>query len=262
MKLILASALLFLISCNSADKKEDVKVEGAWKMLSQNLKNEKTDTTDNSLQQLKIFTGDHMMYANVNPPDSVSSFGVGTYDVKGDTISEHVMYSASASSKDDTARTFKLFIEKTAKGYKQIIPDITSFSDGQHYKLTEEYENAGTETKTPLDGVWKLTREISIKGKDTTVETITQYKAIYGGNVIWGHTGKDSANKIYTGVGFGKFEMSGNNKAKESMVTSTYSQVRGKSFDLDIAMNGDDEFTQTLKEDGIIGVETYQRLKK
>ena len=263
MRFILPLLLIILIACNSADKKDAVKEEGAWKMLSQNFKSDKTDTTYTTLQQLKIFTGDHMMYANVNSPDSASSFGVGSYDISGDTITEHVVYTSSDSIKDDTVRTYKLFIEKTDKGYRQIIPDIMGMGDTIHYKLTEDYESAGTATKTPLDGVWKLTKAISIKGKDTTVQMITQYKTIYGGHIIWGHTGKDSLNKTYTGVGFGKFEMSGNNKAKELMETSTYSVVRGQSFELDISLNGDDEFTQTLVDkDGTKGVETYQRVKK
>src|SRR5262245_51921885 len=110
MRFILATALLFLVACNSADKKENMKVEGAYHMLSQNLKSDKTDTTDNSLQQLKIFTGDYMMYANVNAPDSISSFGVGHYTVNADTVTENVIYTSSDTSKDETPRTYKLAI--------------------------------------------------------------------------------------------------------------------------------------------------------
>jgi len=263
MRIILSSALLFLIGCNSADKKEGTKVEGAYKMLSQNLKNDKTDSNITKIDQLKIFTGDHMMYANVNSPDSASGFGVGSYDITGDTLTEKVIYTSTDSLKDDTVRTYKLFIEKTAKGYRQIIPDIMEISDGQHYKLTEEYETAGAESKTPVDGLWKLTKAIAITGTDTIATALTHYKAIYGGHVIWGHTVTDSLGKHRTGVGFGRFEMTGNNKAKESIVASTYYQARGLSFDIDITMNGDDEFTQTLIEkDGTKGVETYQRVKK
>jgi hypothetical protein len=175
---------------------------------------------------MKIFTDDYMMYANVNPADSASSFGVGNYTATGDTVTENVVYTSSGNSKDDTVRTYKLAIEKTDKGYKQIIPHIGGMNDSLHTKLTEEYENAGTETKTPLDGVWKLTKALMIKGKDTTVQKVSQYKAYHAGSVIWGHTYTDSLNKIHTGIGFGKFEMSGNNKAKENMVASTYSQVK------------------------------------
>jgi major membrane immunogen (membrane-anchored lipoprotein) len=263
MRIILASALVLLVACNNSGKKEAIKVAGVYKMLSQNFKNDKMDTNYNSILQLKIFTDDQIMYANVNPADSASSFGVGYYTASGDTVTENVIYTSSGDSKNDTMRTFKLAIEKTDKGYKQIIPDIGGPNDSLHTKLTEEYENAGTETKTPLDGVWKLTRALTIKGKDTTVQKITQYKVYYSGHVIFGHSYADSLNKNHTGIAFGKFEMSGNNKVKEKMAASTYYQVRGQSFDLDIVTNGDDEFTQTITEkDGSKGVETYQRLKK
>jgi len=53
------------------------------------------------------------------------------------------------------------------------------------------------------------------------------------------------------------------NKVKESMTASTYSDVRGHSFDIDISMNGKDEFTQTMTDaDGSKGVEIYTRMKK
>src|SRR4029078_4828712 len=132
----------------------------------------------------------------------VGSFGVGVYSSKTDTLTENVFYSASDSSKDETNHTYKLAIEKTAKGYKQVIPDIANTA-GEHFKLTEEYEAAGTDTKTPLDGIWKLTKYVSVNGKDSAVQSITQYKAYYGGQVIWGHTYADSLKKTHTGIGFG-----------------------------------------------------------
>lgn len=256
-------ASIFLIACNSTEeKKENLKVAGAYKMLSANIKSDTSDVTETTLQQLKIFTDDYMMYANVNPADSASSFGVGTYTTSGDTLTEQVIFSASAAAKDDTARTYHLFIEKTPKGYKQIIPDIGGPNDSLHYKLTEEYENAGDSTKTPLDGVWKHVMGYTINGKDSTSQKIIQYKAFFGGHVIWGHSTTDSLGKHHTGIGFGKFEMNGT-KAKESLTSSTYSVVRGQSFDLEIELKGTDEFTQTIVfKDGSKEVETYQRLKK
>jgi hypothetical protein len=253
-------ASIFIIACNNEEKKADVNVTGAYKMLSQRLKSDSTDTTNTSLQQLKIFTGDHMMYANINSPDSVSSFGVGSYTIAGDTVTENVIFSAGDSTRDDTARSFKLAITKTDKGYKQVIPDIGS--GNQHFVLTEEYENAGTETKTPLDGVWKHVSGWSINGKDSVPQKLTQYKAFFAGHVIWGHSVTDSLGKIHTGIGFGKFELNGN-RAKESLTASTYYQVRGQSFDLDIELKGTDEFVQTIVfKDGSKEIETYQRLKK
>ena len=57
--------------------------------------------------------------------------------------------------------------------------------------------------------------------------------------------------------------MSGNNKVKESMNSSTTYMVRDHDFDIDIEMNGKDGFTQTINnKDGSKSVEFYERLKK
>ena len=257
----MVTALLFIMGCNTSDKKENVTMPGAYKMLSQNVKSDKTDTTNTSLQQMKIFTDDHMMYANVNLSDSIGGFGIGTYSADKDTIIENVIYNASDTAMNESPGSFKLLIEKTAKGYKQIIPDM--LSQGQHIKLTEEYESTGTKTKSPLDGAWKQIKSYYVNGKDTTVNKITQFKIYYAGNVIWGQTYKDYKNKIHTAMGFGKFVMNSNNKLIESMIASTFYQVRGHDFDIDIEMNGTDEYTQTINnKDGSKSVEIYQRLKK
>jgi hypothetical protein len=69
-------------------------------------------------------------------------------------------------------------------------------------------------------------------------------------------------NKVHTGIGFGKFTMKGN-KVKESMMASTFAEVRGHDFDIDIEINGSDDFTQTMNNpDGTRTMELYTRLKK
>ncbi|MEP7374011.1 MAG: hypothetical protein ABI675_11515 [Chitinophagaceae bacterium] len=263
MKLVFAALLLaaIVIGCNSPQKKETLSMAGAYKMLSQNVKSDSLDTTYTSLQQMKIYTDDYMMYANVNSPDSISSFGIGSYTVNGDTVTENVIYNASDSSKNDSPGSFTVLIEKTAKGYKQVIPEIQS--GNQKFKLTEEYDAAGTESKSPLDGAWKLVKRLEIKGTDTVVNQGVEYKTYYAGQCIWGNTWQDSLKKTHTGIGFGKFEMVGPNKVKESMIASTYSEVRGHDFDINIEMNGTDGFTQTTDYGSAgKGVEVYQRLKK
>ena len=101
-----------------------------------------------------------------------------------------------------------------------------------------------------------------IKGTDTSSITATQFKTYFSGYVIWGHTYKDSLNKTHTGMGFGKFTLNGN-KVKESMTASTYSEVRGHDFDIDLEMSGSDGFTQiTNNPDSSRSVEIYERLKK
>ena len=79
-------------------------------------------------------------------------------------------------------------------------------------------------------------------GSDTTNNNITQYKTYYAGNCIWGHTWKDSTNKIHTGIGYGKFSMPAPNKVKESMKAATYFEVRGHDFTIDVVMIGKDGF--------------------
>ena len=104
-------------------------MSGAYKMLSQSVKTDKTDTTYSSLHQLKIYTDDYMMYANFNSPDSVSGFGIGTYTMDKDTLVENVIYNASDTVKNESPGSFKLAIEKTAKGYKQIITWMKKFGN-------------------------------------------------------------------------------------------------------------------------------------
>jgi len=258
MKNVFAILLLFIIGCKGTDK--NISMPGAYKMLSQSAKSDKTDTTYTSRQQMKIFTEDYMMYANVNPSDSSSSFGVGSYTMNGDTLTENVIYSSSDSTSNDSLRNFTLIINKTGKGYEQVIPDMQF--NGQSWKWTEDYESAGTDSKTAVDGVWKLVRRYLVKGKDTTNTNQVQYKTYYAGGVIWGNTWTDSLNKMHTGIGFGKFTMTGN-KIKESMINSTYSMVTGHDFDVDTEMKGTDGFTQKITDpDGTISVEVYERLKK
>jgi hypothetical protein len=261
MKRVLAVLLLVITGCSNPEKKGNESMAGAYRMMSQRIKSDKTDTTYTSRQQLKIFSEDFMMYAHVTPPDSVGSFGIGSYDYIKDTVSESIIYTASDSTSSINPGTYKLFIKKTDKGYIQIIPNI--MSEGTMYELTEEYEAVGTASKSSLDGTWKKIKRLEIHGTDTTVHTgDVQFKAYYAGHVIWGDNWTDTLNENHTAIGFGKFEMTGN-KVKESMMESTYAAVRGHDFDIEIEMMGVDDFKQTITNaDGSKSVEFYQRLKK
>ncbi len=259
--LILCFIVLAAISCNNSTK-ERPDMPGAYLMLSQTVNDGKKDTKYTTLQQLKIYTDSFMMYAQVNPPDSVSAFGVAAYTATDSgTVIENVIYSASDSSLGSTPASYNLDIKKNPDGYTQVIPEIPM--QGQKMKLTEEYKFVGTKTKTPLDGVWREVKFISVKGKDTTVNERTQYKAFYSGYFMFGNTTKDSANKTYTGIGFGTFEMVSNNKIKETDLNSTFAIIAGNTFDIDIEMSGSDNYKQTITDNtGAKSVEFYERLKK
>jgi hypothetical protein len=262
MKLATLAIILLCIGCSSApEKKETSNMAGAYKILSVGIKTDKLDTTYTNSTQLKIYTKDYMMYANVNVPDSVSGFGIGSYSVDGDTVTENVIYSANDTVSSDKPATFKLAVQKTSGGYKQFIAGMQN-NAGQKFDMTEAYDSVATGATTAVDGAWKLVKRYTVKGKDTTNSNGTQYKTYYAGYIIWGATWKDSLSKTHTGLGFGKFTMPAENKVKESMTTSTYSQVRGHDFDIDLEMMGSDGFKQTISSpDGSKTVEVYERLK-
>ena len=114
---------------------------------------------------MKIYTDDYLMYAKINSPDLISSFGIGSYSANMDTVTENIIFNASDSTKNDTPGTFTLLIEKTVKGCKQVITGM-QFGN-QKITLMEEYDATGKESKSPLDEVWKLVKRFQIKGTDT-----------------------------------------------------------------------------------------------
>jgi hypothetical protein len=241
--------------------KETPNMPGAYLMTSQTLNDSKTETKYTTLKQLKIYTDNFFMYAQVNPADSVSSFGVGSYTADTGTVTENRIFNAGDSSYNATPERFKINITKTADGYEQVIPEIVT--DSQKYKLTEGYHAVVTNVKSPLDGVWKEINSYSSNGKDTTRNVRTQFKAFYAGYFMFGASFKDSASKNHTGIGFGTFEMIGDNKMKETDLNSTFSIIAGQSFDIDIEMTGADTYKQTITQtDGSKSVEYYTRLKK
>lgn len=261
MKAFFAASLLLLSGFNSSHDEVNISMPGVYKMLFQSVKNGNLYNSSTSLKQLKIYTNEYMMYANFNTADSSGSFGIGTYSLTKDGVIENVIYSASDTARNEKPGSFKLVIKKTARGYKQIIPNMQI--QGQKNIVTEEYVSVGKAYKSALDGAWKATKVYSEMGSVTKVNNIIQFKTYYAGHVIWGHSYTDSVSKIHTGIGFGTFKMKGNNKLTESMMVSTYPEVIGQNFDIDIKINGSNEFTQTIiNKDGSKDIEVYQRLKK
>src|SRR5688500_3155957 len=114
MKNLILAATLVITGC--ASDKKDVSMAGAYKMLSQNVQYDKVDTTYKTTLQMKIYTEDFMMYTNVNSLDTISSFGIGTYSVNKDTVTEYVIYSASDTTAAENPGKYNLIIEKTGDG--------------------------------------------------------------------------------------------------------------------------------------------------
>lgn len=248
-------------SCVNSDKIPDM--EGTYFMSTQTLNNGQKDTKYTDLKQLKMYTGQFYMYTQVNPKDSVSGFGVGTYTTNKDsgTITETVIYRADDSTFRDDPAKYVLNISITADGYRQEIPEIQM--DSVKYKLTEEYQRTGDSTKTALDGVWKETRSVVINGNDTAVNQRVQFKAYYRGYFMFGQYVENPSSTFRTGMGFGTFKMINDNEIEETDLNSTYAIITGHSFKVKIQMDGADKYSQTiLNADGTTGIEYYERLKK
>ena len=230
-------------------------------MVSQEVKTGKADSTYTDYKQIKIYGDGYMMYAGYNPADSVSGFGIGTYTVSMDTVTESILYNASDTSFSENPGQFSLVIEKTIPGYKQVISGMKSNS-GDTMQLTEIYDSVGTPSASALDGAWQQVKSYTIKGADTSSWPIHQFKTYGLGHFIWGHSYQDSAKHTHSGVGFGTFQLDGNNLV-EKLNSSSYSQSAGKDYNIGITMNGSDGFTQMMvNADSSKSYEVYQRIKK
>jgi len=262
MKLLILffSAAVLALSCSSPTPPE---IKGAYKLLSTTYKSE-TSSSTGGVPHLKIYTDEYMMYSYFDEEDSAASFGVGTYTLNQDSMVETEFYFSLDAYFSDEEESFATLIEKTDKGYKQIDNDVPA-AGGATFDITHEYESVGTGKTSPLDGAWIMTNAFIVneKGDTTQMTDIRQYKVYYSGNFMFGHTTVDSLEVMHTGMGYGTFDMSGDNSARETVQSSIYPEAIG-SFDLAVTFNGADEFTQTIKGEGgnVSSTETYKRLGK
>ena len=250
--------LLIAAACNEKPK-EIANMEGAYYMTRQVI-NDGTQDSVIDRKQLKIYTGKYMMFATPNLTDSFATFGIAEYQFDGDKLSEYIFYRASAGDEKDTA---ELKIEKTDKGYIQVIDNINF--NGRNVKLTEEYETINRPQQSPLDGAWKQVRNIFInqKGDSSVNNTPLEYKTYQSGYFIWAITTRDSANQRTSVFGYGPFEMVSPTKSKETIQNSTFvTSLIGRTYEVDLEFTGTDTYKQTITfANGEKSIEIYEKLK-
>jgi hypothetical protein len=259
MKNLLAFLPIFLISACSEKPEVAPSIAGAYYMTRQVINDGNKDSVIDR-KQLKIYTDKHMMFATPNLTDSFATFGIAEYKFDGKKLYEHIFYRAAEGDQKDTA---ELSIEKTDKGYIQVIENI-SFN-GRNVKLTEEYEMINRPQQSPLDGSWKQVKNIYLnnKGDSSVNETPLEYKTYQSGYFIWAITTRDSANQKTSVFGYGPFEMVGNNKSKETVQNSTFvTGLIGRTYEVDIEFIGTDSYKQTITfANGDKSIEIYEKLK-
>jgi hypothetical protein len=252
-------AAIIAVSCSNPSPN----MKGAYKMLSQNLKGDTLDITNNN-SQLKLYTEEYMMWTNYSPADSGRGFGICAYITNEDEVIESAIYSAANETVSDSTQNYSLTIERTGKGYRQAISSMER-GTGARFVSTEEYETVGAAKTSPLDGAWVMTDGFytNDKGENVPVKA-TIYRAYYAGNFMFGNTMRDALNVSQANIGFGTFEMNGDSALTESIQTSSYANLVGRKFPITLKWNGPDEFTQTIMaEDGSSSeTETYKRLGK
>ena len=248
----------WLIACDS--NTESVSQDGVYsleKMVTNDGKTETTYLSSEGNQQYKIYTLDNYFYIAIRN-DSTASFGLGTYTVKGKKIEETNIYNAGTL---DTVSTAHLEVSSTEKGYQQVIPSLKV--RGIDYKLVEDYVKIQAAGSSELDGVWKQTKNLVVKGKDTTDATFNEYKIYHAGNFMWATRYLvDTTKKEYkNAVGHGTFRL--NKEAlTEQLEHTNLSGITGK-YDIKIKFNGKDEYTQETADakSKSVGFKTYQRVK-
>ena len=233
--------ILLLISCNYNPKKDLPDVRGVFNLLSASA----ADTTIAKQKQLKIYANDCFMYLSINPADSVSAFGIGTYTTDAGKVTENIVYSAADTIVNTTAFSRTLNIKQNDKGFEQTIP--VTIAGNKKKQVIEDYVSVGTTQKSPLDGAWKQTAEYGIKGNDTTkLFNEMQWKIFFGGYWAAGLVFTDSLQKKHTGIIYGKFTTESNKEIKENVSVATLSAFIGHVYDVSIDIKNNDSFSQVL----------------
>jgi hypothetical protein len=250
-----------LISCVllGCKKKEKLSQAGVYKLEKQTVSGGGKDSTYERTQN-KIYTDHHFMYAGMTPDSSIG-FGVGNYSLDtGNTVVEHRFYTSSTL---DSERTFRLRITPKEGGYSQTIPSMAVIK-GVKYDLNEDYSKLSKGDSSVLDGLWKMDKAYTVKGKDTTKQEITKYEMFWTGYFMFIHRYSidQKANTFNYGYGFGSCSFK-DNVLTEEFQTSNNTAMPGKKVMINVTLNGSDLLTQvtTDPKDNSQTVEIYRKIK-
>jgi len=260
--LVIILSLLLTAGCSHQRKPLNPSaVDGAYSITSQNFKGATSDTTYTNTKQLKIYTEGYMMFVGVNAADSAGSFGVGTFTLDGNKLTENIVYSALNNTYNSSSFSTTADITKNSNGYKQVIAGIQT--DSGKVTLTEQYTALANTATSALDGAWKQVSGYSFNSKDTVFWNDVQYKAFYGGNFVYGNYAEAGPNKKQTYASYGAFSVVNDTLMNETITASNIPALIGKNFSIHITFNGEDNYTETHQAiTGQTEVIVYQRMKR
>lgn len=238
---------------------------GVYTLRSQSVKSSSGDTTYNAIKLMKIYTGDHYMYAGIDPSGIIAYYGIGTYTAGPGIVTERNIFNAAGAATDSSLQDSKLLIEKSEKGFTQKNTDASN--QPQPVSITESYEAMSSSAVSALDGCWRENQFYAVKGNDTTYTPAamqrTEYKVFYKGHFIFGITFKDNTKKNITIAGYGVFSGQEENKIKQVITVSNNPRiVDPNGLTVAVEMDGPDEFRQITEEsDGTRYVSFFKRIK-
>lgn len=243
------------LGCNESTDVEN-RIAGWYTMQSQIFTANGIESSIDHSEQRKVYTGDYYAFTNMKE-DTSSSFGFGYYTYDGNKLVEHNIFSTGFL---DSTRSFDLLIETHEAGYKQIIPEIVIA--GVPNRLVEDYYKINFNSKSDMDGVWKLEEYISITNGDTSRYQRKQFKIFQGGYFMFVQYFSDPVdNSPKKGFGFGDFKLE-NNEIIETNVFCSYPSVRGIPIRIKLNRDSENSFTQTIVSDtnGSTSIEKYTRM--
>ena len=157
MKKTLFYAALLSCSILGCKKKEQLSQAGVYKLEKQMVSGGGRDSIYGR-SQIKIYTDHYFMYAGMVPDSSVG-FGIGSYTLdKGNSITEHNVFSSGIL---DSARTFKLKVTRKDSTFSQVIPALAVIK-GVKYDLEEDYRKLPSGDTSTMDGLWKMEKNSAV----------------------------------------------------------------------------------------------------
>ena len=109
---------------------------GVYTLRSQSVKSSSGDTTYNAIKLMKIYTGDHYMYAaGIDPSGIIAYYGIGTYTAGPGIVTERNIFNAAGAATDSSLQDSKLLIEKVKRFYAKEHRCIKSAATGFHHRI-------------------------------------------------------------------------------------------------------------------------------
>ena len=250
-----------LCQCKTDSKRENANIAGAYRLTHEGGGGVETGSNSDEFNKIKIFTQDYYMQAQKNKLDSVTSFEIGTYTLDGDNLKQNPIFSSyGTASYEPTIDSFDL---KIIDGDDIQLTKNTNSKNKESQSNVENYKRVGNKSQSVIDGVWQQISTYAVLGKDTTWDKGTNYKILYDGYVIWGDFHIDPVTQKHnTFMGFGTFVMKGETKLEETYIKSNYGPNEGKTFYIDVEFKNDDEFAQSILDEGTGTryIEVYRKL--